>query len=67
MGSFMVTYPAGGELDKVKYVEEIKNFAQFAQPYNKMEIMELPALEGVDFFMALPPYFSGTAPPHLRR
>lgn len=43
---FVVDYTVGGELDKVKYVERIKNFAQKAQPYNKMEIMEVPALEG---------------------
>lgn len=43
---FQASYVVGGEVDKVKYVEEIKNFAQLAQPYNKMEVMEVPALEG---------------------
>ena len=36
---FHVVYVAGGELDKVRrveYVNEIKNFAQLSQPYNKM-------------------------------
>jgi len=48
--AFHVVYVAGGELDKVKrveYVKEIKNFAQLAQPYNKMVMMNLPAIEGV--------------------
>jgi hypothetical protein len=50
MGNFRVVYVAGGELDKVKkvnYVEEIKNFAQLSQPYNKMLMMNLPAIQGV--------------------
>ena len=29
---FHVVYVAGGEIDKVKYVNEIKNFAQLSQP-----------------------------------
>ena len=48
--AFHVVYVAGGELDKVKrveYVKEIKNFAQLSQPYNKMLMMNLPAIEGV--------------------
>jgi hypothetical protein len=48
--AFHVVYVAGGELDKVKrveYVKEIKNFAQLSQPYNKMLMMNLPAMEGV--------------------
>lgn len=48
--AFHVVYVAGGELDKVKrveYVKEIKNFAQLPQPYNKMVMMNVPALEGV--------------------
>lgn len=46
---FHVAYVAGGELDKVKYVKyvnEIKNFAQLAQPYNKMLMINVPDLEG---------------------
>lgn len=48
--AFHVVYVAGGELDKVKrveYVKEIKNFAQLSQPYNKMLMMNLPAVEGI--------------------
>ncbi len=47
---FQVVYVAGGELDKVKrveYVKEIKNFAQLSQPYNKMIMMNIPAVKGV--------------------
>lgn len=50
--SFTVAYSAGGEIDKVKkvkdveYVEEIKNFAQLSQPYNKMVAVSVPAMEG---------------------
>lgn len=47
---FQVVYVAGGELDKVKkvnYVERIKNFAQLSQPYNKMVMMNVPAIAGV--------------------
>lgn len=43
---FQTAYSVGGEMDKVKYVQKIKNFAQLAQPYNKMEVMEIPALRG---------------------
>ena len=48
--AFQVVYVAGGELDKVKkvkYVEEIKNFAQLSQPYNKMLMMNIPAIQGL--------------------
>jgi hypothetical protein len=48
--AFHVVYVAGGELDKVKrveYVKEIKNFAQLSQPYNKMVMMNIPAIKGV--------------------
>lgn len=48
--AFRIVYTAGGELDKVKkvkYVEEIKNFAQLSQPYNKMLMINIPAIEGV--------------------
>ena len=48
--AFHVVYVAGGELDKVKrveYVKEIKNFAQLPQPYIKMLMMNVPAVEGV--------------------
>ena len=44
--AFVTNYSVGGEIDKVKYVEEIKNFAQLSQPYNKMVAMSLPALSG---------------------
>lgn len=47
---FQVVYVAGGELDKVKkvnYVERIKNFAQLNQPYNKMTMINIPAIAGV--------------------
>lgn len=48
--AFHVVYVAGGELDKVKrveYVKEIKNFAQLSQPYNKMLMMNLPAIKDI--------------------
>lgn len=45
--SFATSYVVGGELDKVKYIENIKNFAQFTQPYNKMILMNVPAIAGV--------------------
>ena len=48
--AFHVVYVAGGELDKVKkvkYVERIHNFAWLTQPYNKMVMMTIPAIEGV--------------------
>ena len=44
---FVVNYNVGGELDKVKYIEEIKNFAQLSQPYNKMVAMSIPAISGM--------------------
>lgn len=44
---FNISYVAGGELDKVKYIERIKNFAQLSQPYNKMIAITVPALNGV--------------------
>ena len=47
---FQVVYVAGGELDKVKkvnYIEKIKNFAQLNQPYNKMVMINVPAITGV--------------------
>ena len=46
---FDVVYVAGGELDRVRkvdYVQEIKNFAQLAQPYNKMTMINVPAIAG---------------------
>lgn len=43
---FVTNYTVGGELDKVKYIEEIKNFAQLSQPYNKMVAMSVPAING---------------------
>ena len=48
--AFQVVYVADGELNtvkKVKYVDRIKNFAQLSQPYNKMLLMNIPAIEGV--------------------
>lgn len=47
---FQVSYVAGGELDKVKrvnYVDRIKNFAYLSQPYNKMTMINVPAIAGV--------------------
>lgn len=47
---FQVVYVAGGELDKVKrvnYVDRIRNFAYLSQPYNKMVMMNVPAIAGV--------------------
>ena len=47
---FHVAYVAGGELDKVKkvdYVDRIKNFAYLSKPYNKMVMINVPAIEGV--------------------
>lgn len=46
---FHVVYVAGGELDRVRkvdYVQEIRNFAQLAQPYNKMTMINVPAIAG---------------------
>lgn len=45
--AFVTNYQVGGEVDKVKYVDQIKNFAQLSKPYNKMVAMTLPALQGV--------------------
>ena len=47
---FQVVYVAGGELDKVKrvnYVDRIRNFAYLSQPYNKMVMINVPAIAGV--------------------
>ena len=35
------------DVEKVAYLEKIKNFAQLAQPYNKMVMMNVPAIDGV--------------------
>ena len=35
------------EIEKVTYLERIKNFAQLAQPYNKMTMINIPAIEGI--------------------
>ena len=43
---FQVVYVAGGELEKVKKKKKIKNFAQLNQPYNKMVMMNVPAIAG---------------------
>ena len=40
----------GGKLDElshVSYVNQIKNFAQLSQPYNKMVMINVPAITGV--------------------
>lgn len=45
-----VEYLADGELSLVKqvdYIDRIKNFAYLEQPYNKMKLMNVPAIEGV--------------------
>lgn len=47
---FQAVYVAGGELDKVKrvnYIDRIRNFAYLSQPYNKMVMMNVPAVPGV--------------------
>lgn len=47
---FHVVYVADGDINtvrKVKYVEKIKNFAQLSQPYNKMTMINIPAISGV--------------------
>ena len=47
---FHVVYVADGDINtvrKVKYVERIKNFAQLSQPYNKMTMINIPAITGV--------------------
>lgn len=47
---FQVVYVADGELSKVKqvnYVDRIRNFAYLSQPYNKMTMMNIPAIAGV--------------------
>ena len=56
---FHVVYVAGGELDKVKrvnYVDRIRNFAYLSQPYNKMVMMNVPAIEGVYDLEWVSPY-----------
>lgn len=45
--AFVTNYQVGGEVDKVKYVDRIKNFAQLSKPYNKMVAMTIPALNDV--------------------
>lgn len=47
---FEVAYVAGGEIDKVKrvnQVDRIRNFAYLSQPYNKMTMINVPAIAGV--------------------
>ena len=39
-------YIVGGEIDKIRFVQEIKNFAQLSKPYNKMVAMTVPAIAG---------------------
>ena len=60
--AFNVSYVGGGELDKLKrndltdivnevkkvhWVDGIKGFPTFTQPYNTMIMIEVPALEGI--------------------
>lgn len=45
--AFHVVNVAGGDLDKVKNIERIKNFAYLNQPYNKMLLMNVAAIKGV--------------------
>lgn len=45
--AFVTNYQVGGETDKVKYVDRIKNFAQLSKPYNKMVAMTVPALTNI--------------------
>lgn len=57
--AFQVVYVADGDIntvrrvktvdkvDKVQYLEKIKNFAQLSQPYNKMTMINVPAINGV--------------------
>lgn len=45
-----VEYLADGMLSEVKavdYVDRIRNFAYLSQPYNKMIMMNVPAMEGI--------------------
>ena len=47
---FHVVYVADGDINtvrKVKYVDRIRNFAYLSQPYNKMKMMNIPAIAGV--------------------
>lgn len=44
-----VEYLADGELTRVKnidYIDKIRNFAYLSQPYSKMLLMNVPAIEG---------------------
>ena len=43
---FVTNYVVGGEIDKVKLIEDLKNFAKLSQPYNKMVAITVPAIEG---------------------
>lgn len=43
---FVTNYVVGGEIDKVKQIEDLKNFAKLSQPYNKMVAITVPAMEG---------------------
>lgn len=55
---FVVNYPAGGNIDKVKIVNRIneigtikdlgtiKNFATFSTPFNEMVYIDMPAIVG---------------------
>lgn len=48
--AFHVVYVADGDINtvrKVKYVDKIHNFAYLSQPYNKMQMMNVPAITGV--------------------
>ena len=57
--AFQVVYVADGDINtvrkikgvdnvsKVEYLENIKNFAQLSQPYNKMKMINIPAMQGI--------------------
>ncbi len=48
--AFHVVYVADGDINtvrKVKYVDKIHNFAYLTQPWNKMLMMNIPAIAGV--------------------
>ena len=43
---FVTNYSVGGEIDKIKQIEDLKHFAKLSQPYNKMIAITVPAMEG---------------------
>jgi hypothetical protein len=47
--AFNISYSAGGTLDElgtVRFIEGVHGFASFLQPYNIMECIEVPAVDG---------------------